>query len=382
MADKRDYYDVLGVSKSATKDEIKKAFKRQAKKYHPDVNKEEGVTEKYKEVQEAYEVLSDDQKRAQYDQFGHAAFDRSAGGGAYGPGGFSSSSFDFGDIFGDIFGNTGFGDFFGGGSQRNPNAPQRGADLQITVTISFEDAAFGVNKKIKISRKETCPKCHGKGAEDPSDIQTCPTCHGQGRVRVAKDTPFGRVMSESICPECHGEGRIFKHKCSQCHGVGLIDVERTIDVKIPGGIDDGQTVRLGGQGNAGLKGGSSGDLYVNVRVKKHEFFTREGKNIYCVMPITYTQAALGADIEVPTLTGKVTLRIPSGTQTDTDFRLREKGIMALNGGSYGDQYVKVKVLVPKKLNKKQKELLEELDANLSIEEHESSFFTKIKDLFN
>jgi len=381
MADKRDYYDVLGVSKSATKEEIKKAFKQRAKKYHPDVNKEEGVAEKYKEVQEAYEVLSDDQKRAQYDQFGHAAFDRTAGG-AYGPGGFSSSSFDFGDIFGDIFGNTGFGDFFGGGASRNPNAPQRGADLQITVSISFEEAAFGVNKKIKISRKETCPKCHGKGAENPSDIQTCPTCHGQGRVRVAKDTPFGRVMSESVCPECHGEGKIFKHKCSQCHGAGLIDVERTIDVKIPGGIDDGQTVRLGGQGNAGTKGGPNGDLYVNVHVKKHEFFKREGKNIYCVMPITYTQAALGADIEVPTLKGRVSLHIPSGTQTDTDFRLREKGITSLSGGAQGDQYVKVKVLVPKKLTKKQKELLEELDDNLSIEDHDSSFFNRVKDLFN
>jgi len=382
MADKRDYYEILGVSKSATKEEIKKAFKKLAKQYHPDINKAEDAADKYKEVQEAYEILSDEQKRAQYDQFGHAAFDRSAGG--YGGGAYGSADFDFGDIFGDIFGNSGFGDFFGGGSstRRNTGGAQRGADLQTTVTISFEDAAFGVNKKIKVHRKETCKKCQGKGAENPNDIETCPTCHGQGRVRVAKNTPFGRMMSESVCPDCHGEGKIYKHKCSECHGAGVVDADRTIDVKIPAGIDNGQTVRLGGQGNAGAKGGASGDLYVNVRVTPHEFFNREGKNIYCSMPITFTQAALGADIEVPTLTGKVVLHIPSGTQSDTDFRLREKGIVAINGGATGDQFVKVKVLVPKKLNKKQKAILEELDKNLVLSDHSNTFFDKVKKFFN
>lgn len=381
MATKKDYYEVLGITKSASKDEVKKAFKKLAKQYHPDINKEAGAEEKYKEVQEAYEVLSDDQKRAQYDQFGHAAFDRTAGG--YGGGGFSSADFDFGDIFGDIFGNSGFGDFFGGGStRRNPSGPQKGADIQTQVTISFEDAAFGVSEKIKVHRKETCKKCHGKGAEKPSDIETCPTCHGQGRVRVARNTAFGRMMSEQACPDCHGEGKIFKNRCSDCHGEGVVDADRTIDVKIPAGIDNDQTVRLGGQGNAGRKGGPAGDLYVTVRVKKHEFFTREGRNVYCTIPITFTQAALGADIEVPTLTGKIMLHIPNGTQTDTEFRLKDKGIVSVNGSSKGDQFVKVRVIVPKKLNKKQKTLIEDLQKNLTLEDHQDTFFDKVKKFFN
>ena len=380
MAEKRDYYETLGVSKSASKDEIKKAFKKLAKQYHPDLNKAEDAAEKYKEIQEAYEILSDDTKKAQYDQFGHAAFDRTAGGG-FG-GGYSSGGFDFGDIFGDIFGNSGFGDFFGGGARQSNTGPRRGEDLQTQVTITFEEAAFGVSKQIKVTRKETCKTCKGHGAENPSDVETCKTCHGQGRVRVAQNTPFGRMMTEQTCPDCHGAGKIFKNKCSECHGEGIVTATRTIDVKIPAGVDEGQTVRLSGQGNAGIRGGQSGDLYVNIHVRKHDFFTREGRSVYCSMPITFTQAALGADIEVPTLTGKVMLHIPEGTQNGTEFRLREKGIQSVHGNQTGDQFVKVNILVPKKLTKKQKSLLEELDANLKIEDHGSSLFDRVKKFFN
>ena len=378
MADKRDYYDVLGVAKGASTDEIKRAFKKLAKKYHPDINKEEDAVAKFTEVQEAYEVLSDDQKRAQYDQFGHAAFQNGGAGAGYGGG-----DFDFGDIFGGGFGDI-FGDIFGGsrGGGARQQGPRRGADLQVQIEISFEDAAFGVSKKIKINRKETCTQCNGKGAEKPEDIQTCRDCNGAGRVRVARETPFGRMMSEQACPTCNGEGKTFKSKCSKCSGSGTTTENRTISVEIPSGIDDGQTVRLSGQGNAGEKGGPAGDLYVIVRVRPHEFFRRDGKDIYCEMPITFTQAALGAEIEIPTLTGKVKLSIPAGTQTDTEFRLREKGINALQGGSKGHQYVKVHVVIPKKLSKSQKEMIESLQDELENSAHKDGFFDKVKKLFN
>lgn len=380
MADKRDYYEVLNLSKGASTDEIKKAYKKLAKKYHPDINKEEGAVEKFTEVQEAYEVLSDDQKRAQYDQFGHAAFQGGPGGG----GGYTNADFDFGDIFGGGFGDI-FGDIFGGGSaggRARSQGPQRGADLQTQITITFEESVTGVDKNLKITREEKCSKCHGHGSERPEDIETCPECHGAGVVRVAQNTPFGRMMSEQICPTCHGEGKIFKSRCSKCNGNGITVETRTIKVAIPAGINDGQTVRLNGQGNAGKKGGPAGDLYVIVKVSEHDFFRREGKDIYCTMPITFMQASLGAQVEVPTLTGKVKLTIPAGTQTDKEFRMRGKGMKSVRGGAQGDQYVKVRVLVPKKLNRKQKDLIEELQKELTIDDHKDSLFTKIKDKFN
>lgn len=379
MADKRDYYDVLGVSKSSTKEEIKKAFKKLAKQYHPDINKEESAVEKYKEVQEAYSVLSDDTKKAQYDSYGHSAF--SAGGGGAG-GGFSSADFDFGDIFGGGFGDI-FGDIFGGGSTRRAsNGPRRGEDLQTQVIIDFDEAAFGVKKTIHIHRREKCKTCNGVGAENPNDVHTCNQCQGSGKIRVAQNTPFGRVMSEQVCPTCHGEGKTFTNKCKNCHGAGITENDTKIDVQIPAGIEDGQSVRLNGEGNTGTKGGPNGDLYVVIRIRTHEFFVREGRNIYCTIPITYTQAALGAEVEVPTLTGKVKLSIPSGTQTDTEFRLKDMGVVSVHGGNKGSQYVKVRVVVPKKLTKKQKELLEELQTTLLLKDHKNTFFDKVKKFFN
>ncbi|MGL5041640.1 MAG: molecular chaperone DnaJ [Culicoidibacterales bacterium] len=376
MADKKDYYDVLGITKSSTKEEVKKAFKKQAKKYHPDINKAPEAVEKYKELQEAYGILSDDTKKAQYDQYGHSAFEQG------GAGGYSSSDFDFGDIFGGGFGDI-FGDIFGGGtSRRQSSGPKRGADLETQIVIEFEEAAFGVSKKITVRRRMECKKCRGVGAENASDVQTCGQCHGSGRVKVAQNTPFGRMMSEAACPTCQGEGKVFKNKCSACHGQGITEGEKVLDVSIPAGIDNGQTVRLTGEGNAGAKGGPNGDLYVHIRVKAHDFFVREGQNIYCSLPVTYTQATLGAEIEVPTLTGKVKLSIPGGTQADTEFRLKEKGVVSVHGGAKGSQYVKIRIVVPKKLTKRQKELLEELQSTLSLEDHKDSVFDKVKRFFN
>lgn len=373
MASKRDYYEVLGLQKTATKDEIKKAFKKMAKKYHPDINKEAHAEEKYKEALEAYEVLGDDQRRAQYDQYGHDAF-------AGGMGGFSQSDFDFGDIFSEMFG--GFGSFFGGGTHsRSATAPRKGSDIRLQIVIDFEEAAFGVTKKIQVTRMETCAKCHGVGAENPNDVETCPKCGGSGRIRVPQNTPFGTIQTEQVCPECHGIGKILKNKCSECYGAGIIEVSRTIDVQIPAGIDDGQTIRLSGQGNAGSNQGPDGDLFISVRVREHEFFKRSGNDIYCTVPITFTQAALGGDITVPTLTGKVVLHLPEGTQTDAEFRLKDRGITSLHSGIKGSQYVKVRVLIPKKLTKKQKEILEALQKDLPMEDYKSNFFEKVKRFF-
>jgi len=375
MADtKRDYYEILGISKSATKDEIKKAHRKLAKKYHPDINKETEAVEKYKEVQEAYQVLSDDQKRDQYDQYGHAAFQNG--------GGFSGGDFDFGDIFSDIFGGGGFGDFFGGGrSSNNSSARHRGSDIQTQVTITFEESAFGVNKQIKIQRTEKCSTCSGHGAQNSEDVKKCPSCNGAGRIRVAQNTPFGRMMSEQMCSTCHGEGVVVNNPCNACHGSGGVTKTKTIDVTIPAGIEDGQTVRLTGQGNAGERNGVSGDLYVTVYVRKHDIFERRNQNIYCTLPITFAQAALGTELEVPTLEGKVKLSIPAGTQSDTEFRLRDRGIKGLRGGK-GDQFVKVKVVVPKKVDRKTKQIIEQLNKQLPLDKHESTLFDRVKKFFN
>ena len=372
---KRDYYEVLGVSKTATDQEIKRAYRKLAKQYHPDVATEANAEEKFKEVQEAYEVLSDEQKRAAYDQFGHAGAE---GFGQGGFGGFGGGFEDLGDIFESMFGG-GFGGSFGGGSRRNPNAPQRGNDLKQTVTITFEEAAFGVSKELTVNREEECTKCGGSGARSKEDIETCPRCNGAGCVTEVQNTILGRVQTQIVCPECSGVGKKIKHKCDACHGRGSVKKQKTIEVKVPAGIDDGQQIRLTGQGEAGRNGGPTGDLYVAFRVLPHDFFVRDGYDLRCEIPISFSQAVLGAEVEVPTLNGKVALKIPEGTQPGTEFRIRNKGIKYINRDVTGDLYVKVKLVVPKKVNHRQRELLHEFD---QLEEKTGSIWDKLKKRLN
>lgn len=371
---KRDYYEVLGVGKSATKDEIKKAYRKLSKKYHPDINKEPDADVKFKEVKEAYEVLSDDQKRSHYDQFGHT--DPNQGFGGFGGGS------DFGGFggFEDIF-NT----FFGGGSrQRDPNAPRQGADLQYTMTLSFEDAVFGKETDIEIPREENCGTCNGTGAKPGTKPETCKHCHGSGQLNVEQNTPFGKIVNRRVCHYCSGTGKEIKEKCSTCHGAGKIKKRRKIHVKIPAGIDDGQQLRVSGQGEPGINGGPAGDLYVVFHVRSHEFFERDGDDVYCEMPITFVQAALGDEVEVPTLHGKVKLKVPAGTQTGTKFRLRGKGVPNVRGYGVGDQHIIVKIITPTKLSEKQKQLLQEfaeVSGSVPRGDHEESFFSKVKRAF-
>lgn len=377
MADKRDYYEVLGVEKNANDADIKKAYRKLAKQYHPDVNQNDKTAEaKFKEVNEAYEVLSNAQKRAQYDQFGHAGMDPNGFGG-FG-GGFSD--FDMGGI-GDIFES-----FFGGSgafgrSSRSRTGPQKGADLKYSMEITFENAAFGVEKEISINRMEPCPTCHGSGAKPGTNPTTCKHCNGSGQVQYKQSTPFGQFVNVKTCDVCHGEGKIITDPCTACSGKGKIKKNTKIKINIPSGIDDGQTISLRSEGEPGLRGGPSGDLFVSIRVKPHSLFKRQGNDVICEMPITFVQAALGAELEVPTLDGKVKYSIPEGTQTGSVFRLKSKGIPYLRGNGRGDQYVKVEIDVPKRLNDKQKEILREF-ADISgddVYDKRKSFFEKMKD---
>ena len=353
MAEKRDYYEVLGLQKSATADEIKKAYRKLAKENHPDLHPgDKAAEERFKEINEAYEILSDADKRAKYDQYGHAAFDPNAGFGAGGFGGFGDFG-DLGDIFGDIFG--GFG--FGGGSRSNPNAPRQGESVRSSVTISFEEAAFGCKKDVTVGRVESCPDCKGTGCAPGTTAEVCPDCKGTGTVRTTQRTPFGMAQSTGPCNKCRGSGKIIHQPCSKCRGMGRIRRQHKINVTIPAGIDDGQTISLRGQGGEGVNGGPAGDLLVTVIVQPHAYFEREGNDVLIEQDITYPEAALGAEIEVPTLDGKIKLTIPEGTQTGSKFRLRGKGIPYLRGGGRGDQYVFVNVTVPKTLSKAQKDLL-------------------------
>jgi molecular chaperone DnaJ len=368
---KRDYYEVLGVDKSASKDEIKKAFRKLAKQYHPDVSQEANAEEKFKEIQEAYEVLGDDSKKAQYDQFGHAG-----PGGGFGGGGFNSgdfSGFGFDDIFSSIFGG-------GGGRRRDPNAPRQGEDLHFAMTITFEEAAFGIEREVELPKEDLCNTCNGSGAKPGTSPVTCGTCHGSGQISVEQATPFGRVVNRRSCHVCHGKGKTIKDKCSTCHGNGRVQVKSKINVKIPAGIDHGQQIRVPGKGEPGLNGGPSGDLYVSIRIKQHEYFERDGDDVYLEMPITFVQAALGAEVEVPTIHGKVMLKIPTGTQTGTKFRLKGKGIQNVHGYGKGDQHVIVKIVTPKKLTSKQKELLSEFE-QLDNGANTESIFAKFKRAF-
>jgi molecular chaperone DnaJ len=370
---KRDYYEVLGVSKDATKEEIKKAYRKLARKYHPDVNKEPDAEEKFKEVKEAYEVLSNEQKRAQYDQFGHSGPNM---GGGHGFGGFDSDFGGFGDIF-DMF--------FGGGSRRrDPNAPKQGADLQYTMNLKFEEAVFGTEKDITIPKEVTCDTCHGSGAKPGTSPETCPHCHGSGSLNQEQNTPFGRIVNRRVCHYCQGTGKYIKSKCTTCGGTGTVKKRKKIHISIPAGIDNGQQIRVAGQGEPGKNGGPSGDLYVVVRVEPHEFFERDGEDIYCEVPLNFAQVALGDEIEVPTVHGKVKLKIPAGTQTGTYFRLRGKGIPNVHGQGRGDQHIRVRVVTPKNLTEKQKELLREfnnLSGNENVDEQQDSLFQRMKRAF-
>ena len=352
MAEKRDYYEVLGLSKGASDDEIKKAYRKLAKENHPDLHPgDKACEERFKEIGEAYEILSDPDKKARYDQYGHAAFDPNSGFGG-GFGGFGDFG-DLGDILGNIFG--GFG--FGGSTQQRRNAPQRGESLRVRLSIGFEEAAFGCTKEINVPRIEDCEDCGGTGCKPGTSTETCPDCGGAGEVRVQQRTPFGVMASTTPCRRCGGTGRLVKEPCPTCGGKGKVRKQRTISVNIPAGIDDGQTISLRGQGHAGVNGGPKGDLLITVSVKAHPLFERDGSSILYEMPISFVQAALGAEVEVPTLDGKVKYTIPEGTQTGTTFRLRGKGVPYLNGSSRGDQYVTVNIETPKNLNKEQKELL-------------------------
>ncbi|WP_047981450.1 molecular chaperone DnaJ [Ornithinibacillus contaminans] len=369
---KRDYYEVLGVDKGSSKEEIKKAYRKLARQYHPDVNKEPDAADKFKEAKEAYETLSNDQKRAQYDQFGHAA-------GNQGFGGFGGAQ-DFGG-FGDIF-DMFFGG--GGGRRRDPNAPQQGADLQYTLILYFEEAIFGKETDITIPKDEECGTCHGSGAKPGTKPETCSHCHGSGQLNTEQNTPFGRVVNRRACHYCNGTGKLIKEKCATCNGKGSVKKNKKIHINIPAGIDDGQQIRVSGKGEPGKNGGPAGDLYVVIQVRNHDFFTREGDHIFCELPLTFAQAALGDEVEVPTVHGKVKLKVPAGTQTGKTFRLKGKGAPNVRGYGNGDQHIKVRVVTPTNITDRQKELLREFNeiaGNEATEEQEDSLFQRFKRAF-
>ena len=380
---KRDYYEVLGVSKGASDDDLKRAYRKLAKKYHPDMNPGDKEAEaKFKEVNEAYSILSDSEKRARYDQFGHAGVDPNygAGGPGGGFGGFDMGDIDLGDIFGSFFGG-GFGGFGGSASSRR-NGPQKGESLRASLTISFEEAAFGCEKEINLNRTEECEACHGSGAEPGTTAETCPDCRGTGVVRVQQRTGGFAFSSTAPCSRCRGTGKIIHTPCKACGGSGSVKKTKRVTVSIPAGIDDGQAISLRGQGNAGKNGGPAGDLIVAVHVKPHPQFHRDGTTVLYEQPVTFYQAVMGAELEIPTIDGKVKYNLPAGTQTGTTFRLRGKGIPELRGRGRGDQYVTVRVQVPTSLNGEQKEALrafaEAMGEDVPEESGLKGFFDKHK----
>ena len=368
-----EYYDRLGVSKDASQDEIKRAYRKMSKKYHPDINKEPGAEEKYKEVQEAYETLSDDQKRAAYDQYGPDGANGFGGQGGFG-------GFDGGAGFGgfeDIFSS-----FFGGSATRNPNAPRQGDDLQYRVNLSFEEAIFGAEKEVHYNREATCKTCSGSGAKPGTSPVTCGRCHGQGVINVDTQTPLGMMRRQVTCDVCHGTGQEIKEPCQTCHGTGHEKQSHKVSVKIPAGVETGQQIRLAGQGEAGFNGGPYGDLFVVINVNPSDKFTRDGSTIYYTLNISFVQAALGDTVEVPTVHGNVEMTIPAGTQTGKTFRLKGKGAPRLRGGSQGDQHVTVKIVTPTKLNDAQKEALlafAKASGDEKIAPQKKGFFNKVKD---
>ncbi|USS91012.1 molecular chaperone DnaJ [Fructilactobacillus carniphilus] len=373
----KDYYDVLGVSKDASEKDINHAYRHLSKKYHPDINKEPGAEEKFKEITEAYEVLSDKQKRANYDQYGSADGPQGFGGGAGGGGGFGGAGGagfgDFSDIFSDLFGG-------GGRRQTDPTAPQQGEDLQYQMTLTFDEAIFGKTTKINYRREAQCPDCHGTGAKPGTHPETCPDCHGTGRIARTVNTPMGQMQTQSACPRCDGTGKIIKEKCQKCGGAGKISEDHEVEVKVPAGVEEGQQMRLQGQGNAGINGGPYGDLFVVFRVLPSKDFQRDGSTIYYNKDISFTDAALGNEIDVKTVYGNGKLTIPAGTQTGTVFKLKGKGAPRLHSDSKGDEMVRVTVVTPKKLSPEQKLALKAFaEASGENPIPEKGFFEKLKD---
>lgn len=381
--EKKDYYEILGIKKDSSQEEIKNAYKKLAKKYHPDVSKEGNAEEKFKEVLEAYNVLSDPQKRSNYDQFGHAAegFSGFRGFGDFGQGfdfsDFSNVGFDFEDLF-DRFG---FGDIFGREFRRTKHRARKGLDLRYDLSVGFEEAAFGTEKEIELERVEECEKCGGSGSAGKGGMIDCTECGGSGVKETTKRTFFGIFTTRTACRKCRGEGKIVKNPCKECNGLGRIRIKRKIKVKVPEGVDNGSYLRLGGEGNAGDKGAENGDLFVVVFIEPHDFFRRDGTDIFAEIPITFSMAALGGKVKVPTLKEKVNLSIPSGTQTGTIFKLKGKGVKDSERGGYGDEYIKVIVRTPKHLSKKEKELFEQLGKEEKDEIGEDSFFKKFSNSF-
>lgn len=379
MADKRDFYEVLGLQKGASDDEIKKAYRKLAKQYHPDLNPGDAQAEaRFKEVGEAYEVLSDSEKKARYDQFGHAGVDPNFGAGGYG-GGVNVDFGDIGDIFSSIFGGGGFGGF-GGGRQQNPNAPRRGSDAGASVILSFEEAAKGCKKQVPVQRIVTCSDCSGNGAKKGTTPQSCPQCGGSGQEVRQQRTPFGVMQTQAPCSRCQGRGRIIESPCPTCGGQGRIRRTEQVGVNIQAGIDDGQVINIAGKGNAGVNGGPAGSLQIHVSVRPHPLFERDGYNIWYELPITYVQATLGAEVDIPTLDGRITQAIKEGTQPGDILRVRGKGIPYLNGRGTGDLLLKVVVEVPKNLNSEQKKLLREFEKATGDKHYQKrkTFFDKIK----
>ncbi len=376
MADKRDYYEVLGVNKSASDDEIKKAYRQAAKKYHPDLHPGDQEAEaKFKEVNEAYEVLSDKEKKARYDQYGHAGVDPNFGaGGAGSPFG---QDIDFSDIFSSFFGG------FGGRRSANPNAPRRGTDVETTIYITFEEAAKGCKKTVQYNAVTVCKECSGSGAQKGTSPKTCPTCGGRGQVTVNQRTPFGAVQTSRPCDACRGRGKIIETPCKACNGAGHVRKKKSVEINIPAGINDEQVLNVSGHGNSGANGGPAGDLHVYVGVRPHPVFERRGDDVWCELPITFSQAALGATVTVPTLDGKVSYDIHEGTQPGDIFKLKQKGVQHLSGRGRGDQYVKVIIEVPKNLSQKQKDLIRQLDDSTSDRNYQKGkkFKDRLKDLF-
>ena len=391
MAEKRDYYEVLGIGKNATDAEINSAYRKLAKKYHPDLNPgDKEAEEKFKEVNEANDVLSDPQKRQRYDQFGFAGVDpnyaAANGGGAGGFGG-GFGGVDLGDIFGDIFGGGfggGFSGFGGGSSPRTANAPRKGHDIQASVILTFEEAAHGCSKKITINRQETCPDCGGTGAAKGTSPETCPDCGGRGYVVTQQRTPFGVMQSQQPCSHCGGRGTIIRNPCKTCRGTGKTAARKSLEINIPAGIDDDQNIALRGQGDAGSNGGPAGDVIVHVTVKADPMFERDGYDVTIHVPITFSQAVLGDDVEVPTVDGRIVQHIPEGTQSGTKFRLRGQGIQYLNGRGRGDQYVIVDVEIPKKVTRAQREALKAFEDSMKEDNYEKrkGFFKNLRDRFS
>ncbi len=373
MADKKDYYDVLGVSRDASDAEIKSAFRKLAKKYHPDLNKDDpSAAEKFKEAQEAYEVLSDEQKRSQYDRFGHAGVNNGAAG-MGGMGGFSNfgggfDSVDLGDIFDNFFGGA-FGGFGGG---RSSSRKARGSDVLKRVNLSFDEAVFGCEKEFELDFVEDCSECHGKGGIGE---ETCSTCHGSGTITSEQHTILGSFLSKITCPDCHGTGHTYKKKCTECNGKGKVKVHKTIKVNIPAGMDTGKRLRISGKGNPGANGGENGDLYLEFYVEEHDYYERDGDDIYLEIPLTITEAVLGCKKTIPTIHGNVSLNIPAGTNNLDKQRIKGKGIKNESTGNIGNMYLIFKVIVPKKLSRDQKKLFEQLDET-SFEEKEIKEFNK------